>query len=123
VLEHLEAAHRIFDECCRVASSRVILSLPNPARDFLTQVYQGSGGKLLYYGLPNENPGNRHRWFFGFDDAVEFVRAGALRNGWTVEQLDSIHDGCMYWLNGKGVDVLDRPNLNRGHLWAILKKC
>ncbi len=67
VLEHLEAAHRVFDECCRVARSRVIISLPNPARDFLRQVFSGSEGKLKYYGFPCENPGNRHRWFFGFE--------------------------------------------------------
>ncbi|VAX36204.1 hypothetical protein MNBD_PLANCTO03-945 [hydrothermal vent metagenome] len=122
VLEHLEAAHQMFDECCRVARSRVIISLPNPARDFLRQVFGGSEGRLLYYGLPGENPGNRHRWFFGFEEAVEFVQAGASRNSWTVEQLDSIHDGCCYWLNGRGEDVLNCPNLTRGHLWAILKR-
>lgn len=122
VLEHLESAHRMFDECCRVARSRVIISLPNPARDFLVELYQGSGGRLTYYGFPAENPGNRHRWFFGFEEAAEFVRACATRNGWEVEQLDSIHDGCRYWLNGKDEDVLDCPNLTRGHLWAILKR-
>ncbi len=122
VLEHLESAHRMFDECCRVARSRVVISLPNPARDFLVELFQGSGGKLMYYGFPAENPGNRHRWFFGFEEAAEFVRTNATRNGWEVEQLDSIHDGCRYWLNGKGEDVLDCPNLTRGHLWAILKR-
>ena len=123
VLEHLESAHRIFDECCRVARSRVIISLPNPARDFLLQVYQGSHGRLKYYGFPGENPGNRHRWFFGFEDAAEFVRTSADRNGWVIEQLDSIHDGGLYWHNGKGEDVLAHPNLTRGQLWAILKEC
>ena len=122
VLEHLEAAHRIFDECCRVARSRVIISLPNPARDFLRLVFSGSGGKLKYYGFPGENPGNRHRWFFGFEEAAEFVRTRASRNGWVVEQLDSMHDGCCYWLNGRGEDVLDCPNLQRGQLWAILMR-
>lgn len=122
VLEHLDAAHRVLDECCRVAGSRVIISLPNPARDFVVQLFQGSGGRLKYYGFPGENPGNRHRWFFGFDEAAEFVRAGAARNGWTVEQLDSMHDGCSYWVNGAGEDVLDHPNLRRGQLWAILKR-
>ena len=122
VLEHLEAAHRMFDECCRVARSRVIISLPNPARDFLRQVFSGSEGKLKYYGFPGENPGNRHRWFFGFEEAAEFVRTSAGRNGWMIEQLDSMHDGCSYWLNSRGEDVLDCPNLQRGHLWAILKR-
>ena len=121
VLEHLDAAHRVFDELCRVARSRVIISLPNPARDFLFNVYQHGAGKLKYYGFPGENPGNRHRWFFGFEEAERFVRESAARNGWAVEQLDSAHDGGLYWLNGKGEDVLDHPNLTRGQLWAILK--
>ncbi|MBK7406570.1 MAG: methyltransferase domain-containing protein [Phycisphaerales bacterium] len=122
VLEHLEAAHAMFDECCRVARSRVIISLPNPARNFLTEVFAGSGGRMKYYGLPPENPGDRHRWFFGFEEAEAFVRAGAARNGLGVEQLDSSHDGCCYWLNGKGEDVLGSPNFKRGTLWAVLRR-
>lgn len=122
VLEHLDAAHRMLDECCRVSRSRVIISLPNPVRDFLTQVFAGSRGRLKYYGFPPEDPGNRHRWFFGFEEAAEFVRAGAARNGFAVEQLDSVHDGCNYWLNARGEDVLDDPNITRGQLWAILKR-
>jgi SAM-dependent methyltransferase len=122
VLEHLERAHAMLDECCRVSASRVIVSLPNPVRDFLTSVFAGSGGRLKYYGLPPENPGNRHRWFFGFEEACEFVQAGAARNGFEVEQLDSANDGCNYWLNGRGEDVLDHPNIKRGAMWAILRR-
>lgn len=122
VLEHLDSAHRMLDECCRVSASRVIIALPNPVRDFLVRVFAGSGGKLKYYGFPAEDPGNRHRWFFGFEEAAEFVRAGAARNGFEVEQLDSVHDGCNYWLNAKGEDVLNHPNITRGQLWAILKR-
>lgn len=122
VLEHLDAAHRVFDECCRVARSSVIISLPNPARDFLLNVFQQGAGKLKYYGFPGENPGNRHRWFFGFEEAEQFVRESAARNNWHVEQLDSAHDGGPYWLNGQGQDVLDHPNLTRGQLWAILQR-
>jgi len=122
VLEHLDKAHDMLDSLCRVSDSRVIVSLPNPARDFLVNLFAGSQGKLKYYGFPTENPGNRHRWFFGFEEAEAFVRAGAARNGFEVEQLDSVHDGCCYWLNGKGENVLASPNITRGQLWAILKR-
>lgn len=122
VLEHLDAAHRMLDECCRVSRSRVIVSLPNPVRDFLVSVFAGSGGALKYYGFPAEDPGNRHRWFFGFEEAAAFVRAGAARNGFAVEQLDSVHDGCNYWLNARGDNVLGHPNITRGQLWAILRR-
>jgi SAM-dependent methyltransferase len=121
VLEHLEAAHAIFDECCRVSRSRVIISLPNPVRNFITELFAGSGGRMKYYGLPAENPGDRHRWFFGFEEAEAFVRQRAAHNAFEVEQLDSSHDGCCYWLNAKGEDVLDHPNIRRGTLWAILR--
>ena len=122
VLEHLDGAHRVLDECCRVSRSRVIISLPNPVRDFLVSVFAGSNGRLKYYGFPEEDPGNRHRWFFGFEEAAAFVRAGAARNDLVVEQLDSVHDGCNYWLNGRNENVLDHPNITRGQLWAILKR-
>lgn len=122
VLEHLEAAHAMFDECCRVARSHLVISLPNPVRNFVTELFAGSGGRMKYYGLPPENPGDRHRWFFGFDEAAAFVRSRAARNGFTVEQLDSSHDGCCYWLNGSGENVLDHPNIHRGNLWAVLRR-
>ncbi|HZW11395.1 MAG TPA: class I SAM-dependent methyltransferase [Phycisphaerales bacterium] len=122
VLEHLEAAHAIFDECCRVSRSRVIISLPNPVRNFIAELFAGSAGRMKYYGLPPQNPGDRHRWFFGFEEAEAFVRERAARNAFAVEQLDSSHDGCCYWLNGKGEDVLDHPNIRRGTLWAILHR-
>jgi len=122
VLEHLDGAHRMFDECCRVSGSRVIIALPNPVRDFLVRVFAGSRGTLKYYGFPAEDPGNRHRWFFGFEEAAEFVRAGAARNGFAVEQLESVHDGCNYWLNAQGENVLGDSNITRGQLWAILRR-
>jgi len=122
VLEHLDAAHAMLDSLCRVSASHVIIALPNPVRDFLVNLFAGSDGRLVYYGFPEENPGNRHRWFFGFDEAEAFVRAGASRNGFEVEQLESVHDGCNYWLNAEGENVLAHPNIVRGQLWAVLKR-
>lgn len=122
VLEHLEHPHRVLDELCRVSASGVLIALPNPARDFVTGLYAGSRGRLKYYSLPAEHPGNRHRWFFGFEEAEAFVRARARANNFEIERLHSTHDGCCYWLNGAGENVLDSPNLTRGMLWAMLRR-
>jgi SAM-dependent methyltransferase len=76
VLEHLDAAHAILDEICRVARTTVVVVLPAPWSDIYRvlrrQPYR-SGQAFKYNGLPVEPPGDRHRWFFATDDAVAFV--------------------------------------------------
>jgi len=120
VLEHLERCHRVFDELCRVSRGHIVASLPNPARDFLEGVFGGSGGEQKYYGLPVDPPADRHRWFFGYDDAVRFFTERGRRLGFAVEQIDAQSIGSLYWRNGQDEDVLDTPNLNRGTIWCVL---
>ncbi len=120
VLEHLERCHRVFDELCRVSRGHIVASLPNPARDFLEGVFGGSGGEQKYYGLPVDPPADRHRWFFGYDDAVRFFTERGRRLGFAVEQIDAQSIGSLYWRNGLGADMLDTPNLNRGTIWCVL---
>jgi Methyltransferase domain len=122
VLEHLERCHHVFDELCRVSRRHIIASLPNPARVFLEGVFAGSGGEQKYYGLPVDPPADRHRWFFGYDDAVRFFTARGQRLGFSVEQIDAQSTGSLYWRNGQGQDVLDTPNLNQGTIWCVLAR-
>lgn len=122
VLEHLDRLHAVFDELCRVSSDRVIVSLPNCVRNLLLTVFQGSGGQLKYYGLPTEAPKDRHRWFFGYEDAARFVAARGRANGFIPEQIEPEDSGCYYWLGRDGRDVLDHPNITGGTMWAVLRR-
>jgi hypothetical protein len=122
VLEHLARCHAVFDQLCRVADARVVVSLPNPLRALIQGLYAGSGGHLKYYGLPTDPPADRHKWFFGHEDAARFLTERGRRNGFAVEQLDTEDSAGPYWLNGRGEDVLDHPNIRAGTLWCVLRR-
>lgn len=123
VLEHLAQCHQVFDELCRVSRDRVILSLPNAVLGVISSLLEGNGGRLKHYGLPLDPPRDRHRWFFGFEDAAEFLTRRAERNSFQVEQLDA---GCVspaYWRVGKDArDVLDHPNVKLGTCWCVIRR-
>ncbi|CAG1001429.1 hypothetical protein PHYC_02915 [Phycisphaerales bacterium] len=122
VLEHLERLHAVFDELCRVSASRVIVSLPNPVRNLMLEVSRGSEGRLKYYGLPVDPPKDRHRWFFGAEEAAHFLRERSRRMGFEVEQLDHQEKGLPAWIDPAGVDLLASTNARLGTLWCTLKK-
>jgi 2-polyprenyl-3-methyl-5-hydroxy-6-metoxy-1,4-benzoquinol methylase len=121
VLEHLERCHGVFDELCRVARGHVIVSLPNPLRVLLASLLEGTGGRIKYYGLPGEAPADRHRWFFGREEAVEFVTTRARHNGFEVEQTDAEDEPRPAWVRN-GRDVLDHPNVAGGTVWFVLRR-
>ena len=122
VLEHLERCHAVFDELCRVARRHIIVSLPNPLRNLLMSISEGSGGRLKYYGLPVDPPSDRHRWFFGHDEAAAFVTLRGRRHGFLVEQMDSEEGGCPSWRDRAGVNLLDGSNVRGGTLWVVLAR-
>jgi len=85
VLEHLENIHLIFDELCRVSNKYIIITLPNAYAsipEFIkgkkyaknTEKRKQFGKYNKFYGLPLEIPEDRHRWFFSYDEAVEFLK-------------------------------------------------
>jgi len=76
VLEHLDNLHLIFDELVRVARKNIIVSLPNSWRDARRPIERG-GGDFLHYGLPEDAPVDRHKWFFNFTQARSFLQARA----------------------------------------------
>lgn len=127
VLEHLEQTHRVFDELCRVGSEWVVVSLPNPIRHLLESIGTGRGGQLKYYGLPTDRPPDRHRWFFGMDDAVRFLSERGSRMGFEVEQIDmeeghTLPPGCLPWLNEQGENLLEHPAFKGSTLWCVLRR-
>jgi hypothetical protein len=123
VLEHLDRCHGVFDELCRVARDRVIVSLPNPLGNMVEALKQGTGGRMKYYGLPVDPPSDRHRWFFGFEEAAAFMGGRGVKNGFAVEQLDIEYTQDHYWyVEPDCRDVLDSLNVKAGTSWCVLKR-
>lgn len=122
VLEHLERLHFVFDELCRVSARHVIVSLPNPYRNFVLAAASGTLAKLKHYGLPVDPPRDRHRWFFGAKQAETFLRARAARNGFDVEQLDVEEHGVPAWIDASGRDLFEDWNVRAGTTWAVLRR-
>ena len=137
VLEHLEAAHAIYDEILRVACRNVIISLPNPWHSFfrfLASRGHSRESALKYYGLPETCPEDRHRWFFGESEARTFLRKNGERAGFDVVQADSLGDESP--MGGRGIKgvvgrfVLRRIfrsditelGLHHGTVWCVLKR-
>lgn len=130
VLEHLENVHFIFDELCRVSRKYVIISLPNPWRDFYRTMRGGDygpGQPMKFYGLPYERPEDRHRWFYSMDEAVAFIRHRGRLCGMRNLQIDFEDTERVKFLRRFLERVLfpgaeRRKNLHKGTLWAVLEK-
>lgn len=123
VLEHLERCHAVFDEVCRVARDRIVVSLPNPLGNMVEALKKGTGGRLKYYGLPIDPPADRHRWFFGFEEAAEFMKGRGAKNGFVVEQLDIEYAQDHYWyVEPDCRDVLHSLNVRAGTSWCVMKR-
>lgn len=77
VLEHLDNLHDVFNELIRVANKYVIISLPNNWLS-VKNILLKNGGKFKFYGLPAQKPEDRHKWFFNFTEAENFIGANSV---------------------------------------------
>jgi SAM-dependent methyltransferase len=89
VLEHLENLHQVFDELVRVARTHLLVTLPNNWNSARRRLARGTGA-IAHYGLPLEKPLDRHRWFFGFEEAELFLRGQAERHGLAIAELRAL---------------------------------
>jgi 2-polyprenyl-3-methyl-5-hydroxy-6-metoxy-1,4-benzoquinol methylase len=82
VLEHIDNIHEVFDDICRVASDYAILSLPNNymMNDMKKSILTGQTVSNKFYGLPPEEPEDRHKWFFNYIQAKKFIYKRAKKN-------------------------------------------
>ncbi len=71
VLEHLENLHLLFHEATRVSKRWILISLPNAWYSARLRIARGRG-KIAHYGLSPEPTLDRHRWFFNYEEAVNF---------------------------------------------------
>ena len=86
VLEHLDNLHRIFGELIRVAKKNLIISLPNCWSVARRPLERGKGS-FAHYGLPQDLPSDRHKWFFSLSQAREFVLQQGRRYGISIAEL------------------------------------
>lgn len=137
VLEHLESAHFMLQELCRVARKSVIIALPNPYNDFYSMLRRGdyaSGERLKFYGLPVKPPLDRHRWFYSESEAKTFLQVGAEEAGFKVVQMDALGEDrplCGPGLRGFVARWLLRRlfradieelGLHHGTLWCVFAR-
>ncbi len=136
VLEHVDNIHDVFDELCRVSRRHVIISLPNAWIDIYQAMHHGDyapGQRTKFYGLPLEKPGDRHKWFFSFDEAEAFIRYRTDKNGWRVVQIDggsseqAATSGLRTMVAGllgqrpRYRKDLDKRNFTVSSVWAVLQ--
>ncbi|HMM19584.1 MAG TPA: methyltransferase domain-containing protein [Selenomonadales bacterium] len=130
VLEHLDNLHKVFYELCRVTKNYVIISLPNPYLAFLNMLLKGQYKQdqpMKFYGLPNDKPIDRHKWFFSSREAENFLRHQAKINNMKVVQID--FDGIfdLGFIKRYMLQKLVHPSndfnlILKGTCWAVLQK-
>jgi len=141
VLEHLENMHEIFGEMVRIAKKYIILSLPNSLMSvysyFRNKKYMNDtiesrkkyGRYRKFYGLPYEKPVDRHRWFFSYTEAEDFLHYQAEKYNLSIKEMFGI--GYYHHKVNKrimrllinlfgGEDV--RKNFSCSTLWCVLEK-
>ncbi len=86
VLEHLDNLHAIFAELVRVSGRFILVSLPNNWCDARRPIERGQG-RFGHYGLPLQAPADRHKWFFNFTQARQFMEGKAEEFGLRMEDM------------------------------------
>lgn len=87
VLEHLDNLHEIMDDLCRISKKYVIISLPNAWSNFKFSLIKGITDEKAhkFYGLPIEKPLDRHKWFFNYEQASNFLKKRGELNDFKVK--------------------------------------
>jgi len=84
VLEHVDNLHEVLRDLMRVAKKDVIISLPNcTSWSRKMRILKNATGK--FYGLPDEKPNDRHKWFFSWQEIHAFFNRFTRKQGFLVE--------------------------------------
>jgi len=129
VLEHLNNLHDVFDDICRVSKEYIIISLPNSWVNFKYPLISGKN-EYKRYGLPLNNPVDRHKWFFNYEEALEFIRGRGKMNNFIIKY----HFPVPYHFNSIRHQIFHiffklyyknqykYENLFYRNVWALLKR-
>lgn len=92
----------------------------------------GPGQSIKFYGLPPEQPNDRHKCFFSHSESDAFIRYRAGKNHMRILQMDTYGmategNGFMKWILKIDRRILlrsdlDLTNIYAGTLWAALEK-
>lgn len=133
-LEHIDNIHAVFDELCRVTRKYLIISMPNPWGSFIGMLWGGYNKKnrdlpMKFYDLPVNPPNDRHKWFYGVHEAVNFIERRGKMNGMHIVQIDRERAAptlkriffkfIMKLLIHRDVHL---DSLIGGNVWAVLTK-
>ncbi|MBF0367848.1 MAG: methyltransferase domain-containing protein [Magnetococcales bacterium] len=124
VLEHLDGIHRVFDELLRVSRSHVLVTLPNCWHGNWRGILPyGSPLSGKYYGLPQEAPPDRHRWYFNTLEGMLFLRNRAEKNGAKLvyQDLAIAHPPLVQWIL-RGLMGRTYWAWGPATIWAVLHK-
>jgi SAM-dependent methyltransferase len=124
VLEHLVNLHRLFDELIRVSNHHIIISLPNCWRDARVKIEKGRGS-FAHYGLPVEKPNDRHKWFFNFEEALNFVTVKAKQNNLKLVEIFATEKpkaGLIRSIRKIRYPGIRYMNRYCGTIWAVFEK-
>lgn len=130
VLEHLDNLHIIFAELLRVSRKYIIISLPNNWLLLKNILFKKNGSKKLkFYGLPIERPKDRHKWFFNYKDAKDFISENAKKFNYSIIICEPYFNFSNSWLKRLAKKLLPFflgetrfNNLFATALWTVLKK-
>ncbi len=131
VLEHVDNSSQVFDEMVRVTREYLIISLPNPWSNLVKYIirYGRSGKTGIQYGFPAKKPQDRHKWFFSYREAEEFILDKAKQNSLEVVELFPVgyyHANPLinfiYATIGFCFGQYVRKNLCAWSLWCVLRK-
>ena len=126
VLEHLEKIHDMFFELVRVTKKYVIISLPNNWNPFIKKILKRESDSK-FYGLPVEKPKDRHKWFFNYEEAENFIYRMAEKSGMNVVICEPY---CPFEQRRPFINFLTKTILNEKRynniftlaLWSVLEK-
>jgi 2-polyprenyl-3-methyl-5-hydroxy-6-metoxy-1,4-benzoquinol methylase len=115
VLEHIDNLHPLFAELVRVSSKYIIISLPNNYKTVIDNfLFTHTTAVPKYYKITPEFKKNRHRWFFGYIEALNFVKYQVKKYNLEILQLDSENSPPQQYSHCPVVD--DMRNLTHGTL-------
>jgi ubiquinone/menaquinone biosynthesis C-methylase UbiE len=135
VLEHLDNFHTVFNEICRIASKNIIITLPNAHISIFhflrkkpysvkKELRLQYGKYSKFYGLPFYKPHDRHRWFFSFDEAKDFIEFHAQKNNYEIKVIESEQNylkPSLKKFSNRMFNIFN-SNLSQKHFICLLEK-
>jgi len=80
VLEHIDNLYETLEDMHRVSKKYILISLPNCSDIWKVARILLFSETGKFYGLPEEKPEDRHKWFFSWKEADKFFNSFCDKN-------------------------------------------